>query len=281
MIIILGAKGQLARAFQEILEPKTYLALDRQSCDIGNYSTLKSLFEQYRPKVVINCAAYNLVDDCELNSIDSLRINSIGPAYLADLSSQFGSFLIHFSTDYVFDGSKCGLYLESDEPNPLNEYGKSKLLGEKLVSQTAKDYLIFRTSWVYGNGRNNFITKLLNWCRVSEFLRIACDEFSVPTSVYTLAQTALISLNKGLNGLFHLVNTGYCSRLEWSEFVLEQLDLKKFIYPAKREFFNLKAQRPFFSAMSNQFIARNLGIEIQDWQMALKEFLKDYHETEN
>jgi dTDP-4-dehydrorhamnose reductase len=280
VIVIFGSDGQLAKALQEQFnkQNRTFAAFNKKQCDITNYLQLKEVFSAYKPRVVINAAAYNLVDECEVNFAEGFKINALSVGHMAFLSKQFGSFLVHFSTDYVFDGIKIGLYNENDNTNPLNEYGKSKLLGERLVVESGCNYLIFRTSWVYGNGKNNFISKLTNWCENSDILKVAYNEFSIPTNAYDIAYLTSFSLDKGLNGLYHLVNSGFCSRFEWATFVLSKLKIEKFVYPVDRQIFNLKANRPFFSAMSNKLICDSLNVEIRDWKNALCDFLENRYE---
>ncbi|OSS43005.1 dTDP-4-dehydrorhamnose reductase [Desulfurella amilsii] len=280
MIVIFGCDGQLAKAFQEQLnkQNKTFVAFNKKQCDITNYLQLKDVFATYKPKIVINAAAYNLVDECEVNFSEGFKVNALSVAQMAFLSKQFGSFLVHFSTDYVFDGTKVGLYNENDTTNPLNEYGKSKLLGERLLIESGCDYLIFRTSWVYGRGKNNFISKLINWCEKNEILKVAYNEFSIPTSAYDIAYLASFALDKGLNGLYNLVNSGFCSRFEWATFAFSKLKIDKLVYPVDRLIFNLKANRPFLSAMTNKLICNSLNVEIRDWKSALADFLENHYE---
>jgi dTDP-4-dehydrorhamnose reductase len=283
MIVIFGSDGQLAKALQAQLsnQDKAFVAFNKKQCDITNYLQLREVFAVYKPKIVINAAAYNLVDECEVDFAKGFKINALSVGQMAFLSKQFGSLLVHFSTDYVFDGIKIGLYNENDNTNPLNEYGKSKLLGERLVVESGCNYLIFRTSWVYGNGKNNFISKLINWCKNNEILKVAYNEFSIPTNAYDIAYLTSLSLDKGLNGLYHLVNSGFCSRFEWATFVLSKLKIEKFVYPVDRQVFNLKANRPFFSAMSNKSICDSLNVEIRDWKSALCDFLENHYEKQN
>ncbi|MGC9257704.1 dTDP-4-dehydrorhamnose reductase [Desulfurella sp.] len=280
MILIFGGNGQLAKAFKFWFEKenKKFISLDRKQCDVTDYLQLKNVFETFRPRIVINASAYNLVDECEVNYFEGFKVNAFSVAHMTDLSKKFGSFFVHYSTDYVFDGSKCGLYCENDKPNPLNEYGKSKLLGEKFLLESQSECLILRTSWVYGNSKNNFISKLMGWCKNNEYLKIAYNEFSVPTSAYDIAYYSLIAINKGLSGIYHLVNSGFCSRFEWAKLTLSLLGINKFLYPVDRSIFNLKANRPFFSTMSNELFCRNLNVETRDWQNALIDFLQNYYE---
>ena len=275
-ILITGAKGQLGQEFVKKLqrENKKFLALPRDKLDISNLKQVLQVFEEYKPDVVINCSAYNLVDRAEEEREIAYKTNAIGPKNLAFASEKYKTFLIHYSTDYVFDGTKIGLYTEKDIPNPLSEYAKSKYLGEVFLKEETDRYLIFRVSWVYGEGKQNFIYKLLQWAQAQDYLKIACDEFSVPTSTRTIVEITLKAINAGLTGLYHLVNSDYASRYEWAKEVFRIKGIKKFIYPAYQADFNLPAKRPRFSAMSNEKICKNLEIKIKNWKEELREVLK-------
>jgi len=272
-ILISGAKGQLGREFVRKLEKegRDFLALGRDKLDVSNLKQVLQVFEEYKPDIVINCSAYNLVDKAEEEKEIAFKTNAIGPRNLAFACEKYKAFLVHYSTDYVFDGKKEGLYTEEDKPAPLNEYGKSKYLGEIFLKEETDKYLIFRVSWVYGEGKQNFIYKLMQWAETQDYLRIACDEFSVPTSTKTIVEVTLKAINAGVTGLYHLVNSGYASRYEWAKEVLKIKGIKKFIYPAYQADFNLPAKRPRFSPMSNKKICKELGIEIKDWREELRE----------
>ena len=225
--------------------------------------------------LTFNCAAYNSVDKAEEDYVSAVRVNSVGVRNLAFACNKHKAFLVHYSTDYVFDGEKeDGLYTEDDKPNPLNEYGKSKLMGEEFLKEETDRFLIFRTSWVYGEGKQNFIYKLMQWAENQEFLKVAYDEVSVPTSTRTLVDVTLRAIDQGLTGLYHLVNSGYASRYEWAKKILELKGIKKFIYPVSKDVFNLPAKRPKFSAMSNEKISKLLGIEIGEWGEEMETIIK-------
>ena len=188
--------------------------------------------------------------------------------------SENGAFLVHYSSDYVFDGIKAtGLYTEEDSPNPINEYGRSKLAGEKLLAESGAEYLLFRLSWVYGKGEQNFIYKFRQWAEKSNVLKIASDEVSVPTSTKTIVDITMKSIKKGLSGLYHLTNSGYASRYEWAKEILKLTGMKNVLYPINRESFGMPAVRPYFSAMDNTPVSDKTGIEIPYWQESLKVFL--------
>ena len=176
----------------------------------------------------------------------------------------------------MFDGSKSeGLYTETDEPNPLNKYGLSKLLGERFAMQTAHDLLLLRASWVFGEGTQNFIHKVLNWSKEREVLQVSVDEVSVPTWARRIAMVSHEVIDKGLTGLYHLVSSGHASRYEWAKQVLKLCHKENLVVPVSAESFNLPARRPKFSAMSNERISAELGIMLPDWESDLEEYLRE------
>lgn len=275
--LILGGKGQLAQEFAKSLEGRAeVLVADRSVCDLTQEEQIRRVIESFNPDYVLNCAAYNLVDLAEgEGKTVCYAVNCVAPGAVAKICAEKDILFVHFSSDYVFAGDKKdGLYAEEDEASPLSEYGKSKLAGEDLIKQYSTKYLVFRTSWVYGDGIQNFIYKLGQWLEKAEYLNISCDEFSVPTSTKTLVSVTLKALEQGLTGLYHVTNSGFCSRYE---LVQEYLSLTKKnipLYPVTRGSFNLPAKRPFFSAMSSKKIVQTLDVTIPSWQMALKEFLE-------
>ncbi len=276
--LITGKNGQLASAFIRLFESRSieFLAPDEAHLDITSSTHVAEAVAAYKPDIIINCAAYNFVDKAEQESEKAFAVNAQGPHYLAQAAARHNAFFVHFGSDYVFEGTKeSGLYTEEDPANPINEYGKSKLAGEQLVRQTGGRLIIFRLSWVYGHGKQNFIYKLSEWARNSEYLKIACDEFSVPTSVETVVEVTMKALAADMRGLYHLTNTGFCSRYEWARFIIRHLNMHKFIRPVSMDIFNLPARRPKFSAMSNAMLAGGLNIRIPTWEEAVEAFLKN------
>ena len=272
--LVFGSKGQLGLEFCGYLGEKS-IGVGREECDISNLDRVMDVVSSVKPGVIINCAAYNLVDNAERMYSDAFKVNALGVRNVAYACKKVGAFLVHFSTDYVFDGTKKGMYTESDVPNPLNMYGKSKLLGEQLLKEELDSrYLLFRVSWVYGRGKRNFVYKVLNWAKSMEVLKIACDEFSVPTSTSTIVSCSLKALETGLEGLYHLVNTGFTSRYEWASKILTVFGVKRFVYPVHRSEFSLPALRPYFSAMDNSLISEELDLEIRHWEEELEKFYK-------
>lgn len=273
-ILLLGSKGQLGREFQYQLSNNgiNFSGFDIDDCDISNYLQIKSIVDRINPTHIINCTAYNLVDKAESEPNNAYAANSIAVNNLAVLSFEKNIKLIHFSSDYVFDGKKSHLYTETDDTNPLNIYGWSKLYGEQIVSETLDNYLIFRLSWVYGAGRQNFIYKMNEWAKSKDSLNIVTDEISVPSSTQMIAEYTLKAIEQDLAGLYHLVNSSFCSRFEWAEEIKKLYQLKVNLNTALLSDFNFPAVRPKFSAMSNLSITKELNSEIPDWKYSLKMF---------
>jgi len=276
--LILGANGQLAKEFLKTLPAEKVIGLTRDKCDIANFYEVQDALGFYKPDITINCAAYNKVDDAEIDFTESFKVNSLGAYNLALACKNFNSFLVHYSTDYVFDGKKeSGLYEENDKPNPINQYGRSKLLGEKIIKEILGDkFLIFRVSWVYGEGKQNFVYKVLSWIKKNPYLKVSFDEVSVPTATTTIVAFTLQSLKEGLTGVYHLTNSGYASRFEFAKKIIEFLGIRKFIKPVTASSFNLPAPRPLFSALSNQKLSHTLNVTIPHWEESLYKFLKGF-----
>lgn len=277
--LVLGSKGQLGREFVRYFEKigSNFQAFDLDEFDISNRDEIFKLALSLKPDIIINCAAYNLVDNAESKPEDAYKSNTYGVENLALISKEINSFLVHYSTDYVFDGKKeTGLYVETDTPNPLSIYAKSKREGEQKILENLDKYLVLRLSWVFGDGQQNFIYKLLQWSEKNSILKIAFDEVSVPTYTATVVDSTLKAINQGLNGLFHLTNSGYASRYEWAKYALKKLNKKNILYPVSKDVFNLPAKRPGFSAMSNELLSSKLQIQIPLWEEAVDDYISKY-----
>jgi len=274
-ILLIGSLGQLGNEFKYFFQKNNieFVETDLPTLDVFNLDDVLEIFSNTKPEIVINCSAYNFVDQAEQDRWSSLKVNTIGVKNLAYACEKYKSFLVHFSTDYVFDGEKPTQYTEEDEPNPINFYGLTKFLGEQAIFDILDSYLIFRVSWLYGYGTQNFIVKFLHWIEDTDIIRIAIDEVSVPTSTLTVVENVMKSIDEGLCGLYHLTNSGFASRYEWALEIKKNLGLRINIVPVNSEVFNLPARRPKFSAMSNQKISSDLNIEIPSWRDELERFL--------
>jgi dTDP-4-dehydrorhamnose reductase len=274
-IFITGSKGQLAESFLRRFERDgiEYRAHDIDTIDIADAQSVNTAVEAFKPSVIINCAAYNLVDKAETDTDTAIRANATGPQNLAAAAKKAGAFMVHFGTDYIFDGEKAGVpYVEADKPNPLNVYGKSKLQGEDFVRASGAPSLVLRLSWVFGHGRQNFIFKLREWAAKQPELRITADEVSVPTYTEDIVVATMAALKKGTQGTWHLTNAGFCSRYVWATTALEAMGIQKKVIPVSMNEFKTAAKRPGFSAMSNAALCSELGIEIEHWSEATKKF---------
>jgi len=287
-ILLLGKNGQLGWELQRCLAPLGEVrALDYPEIDLANRDSLRDSIRANKPEVIVNATAYTAVDRAESESELAYAINAAGPAAIAEEAKSLGAALIHFSTDYVFDGTKGEPYVETDTPNPLSVYGKSKLTGEQAVQSVAEHgaYLILRTAWVYSTRRDSFISKVLQWARQNKTLKIVDDQVSNPTWARMLAQATALLLARSRNnfypwlagrkGLYHLAGDGVASRLEWSRKILE-LDphrdeqVCKEILPALTSDFPTPAQRPLFSALDCDKFSATFGLRLPAWETALR-----------
>jgi dTDP-4-dehydrorhamnose reductase len=236
--------------------------------------------------MIVNASAYTAVDQAESEIDKAFAVNAEIPGLFAEEAADLNAFLIHYSTDYVFDGTKGTPYSEGDRTHPLGVYGKSKLAGEEAIRAGQANYLILRTSWVYSRNRNSFVTKVLEWARKQEVLKVVSDQVSNPTWARTLADVTAQLLGKGLSclierrGLYHVAGNGYASRLEWAEKILEfdpnrQEQKVKEIRPALTSDFPTPAQRPLFSALDCSLFQSTFEIPLPDWEDALRQAMTE------
>lgn len=281
-ILIAGANGQLAREFQKALENYSYtvVALDKESLDISDLNIVAETFSKHNPDIVLNCAAYNFVDKAEEDFDTAYKVNASGVRTLAVACKKNNALLVHYSTDYIFDGTKEDFYTEEDEPNPINNYGKSKLLGEKLLTEETDRFLLFRVSWVFGEGKQNFLYKLSELGKKNRVLKVVYDQISVPTFTKDIVILTMLAIDKGLRGVYHLTNSGYASRYEVARYFIERLDWDNLILPVNSDYFPSSAKRPYFSAMSNLKLSRALGVNIPDWRLGIDRYIAAMFEKE-
>lgn len=273
--LITGANGQLAGEFINFLQKANHelIALGKDKLDISHPKAVSEVISQYKPDVVLNCAAYNDVDNAEADWNTSYLINGIGVKNLALSCNRNRAILVHFSTDYVFDGLKEEPYTLADRPNPINKYGESKLLGEEMLKNHAERYYLIRVSWVFGGGKQSFPRKLIEWTCKSKKLRIVDDQVSVPSYTADLVRAVTDLLKTEEYGLYHITNSGSCSRYEWAKFILKIINWDGELEPAKSEEFKLPAKRPQFSVLDNFPIKETIGCNLPDWQDATERFL--------
>lgn len=278
-ILIAGGSGQLAKEFILELEKRniSFLAPNEKEFDVTNKKNIETIVLAYKPDIILNCSAYTDVENSSINKNLSYLINRDAVAYLTEQAKKINAKFIHFSTDYVFDGKKQKPYIETDETNPLNDYGKSKLEGEHEALKY-NNSLILRLSWLIGNGKQNFLYKLLGWTKKFKTINVSNDEISVPTFAFDVVKYVLAAVDKNLNGLYHLPNSGCASRYELALEFIKNMKIPVEIKPVPMSTFHTKAVRPSYSVMSNEKFSKQLNIVIPDWKDSLKNFcnnLKD------
>jgi len=285
-ILLLGNTGQLGWELQRALLPLgTLTALDYPDIDMSDPENIQMVCRRVDPQIIINATAYTNVDMAEREPALAMAINSKGPGILAEEARKLNAGLIHYSTDYVFDGEKGVDYTEEDQPNPINRYGETKLAGEKAVQDVGGNYLIFRTSWVYSLRRANFVLKVLKWAREKEILFIVDDQISTPTWARQIAETTSVILagdGKMMasqlfekRGLYHLTSGGACSRYDWAEKVLaldpkREEQVMKELCTAKTKDFPSPAKRPLKTSLSCQKIQEVFEIDLPGWETCLR-----------
>jgi dTDP-4-dehydrorhamnose reductase len=275
-ILITGANGQLGREFVKILSERNcaYVAPDESECDVTNSEQVIKIIDSESPDVIINCSAYNAVDIAEENAADAFNINKEAVAGLAYICRDKKILLIHYSTDYVFDGQATEPYREDDKTDPVNVYGMSKLAGEEAMRNILEEFLIFRLSWLYGRGKQNFLYKFTEWAVSKDTIRVSSDEISVPTYCEDVVEVTIKALEKGIFGLFHLCNSGKTSRYDFAKYYAERKGIGSTLEPVPMSTFDTKAKRPSFSVMSNEKLAKELGITIPTWQSGVDRYVE-------
>jgi dTDP-4-dehydrorhamnose reductase len=276
IVLIAGANGQLGREMTELCRRRgmEVLAADSKMLDIADFAAVKNTFAEFHPDWVMNCAAYNAVDQAESDWKRAYLVNGYGPKHLALAAAEHDAVLVHYSTDYVFDGKKANPYTVADAPCPLSRYGTSKLLGEQMVRHHCTRHYIIRTSWVFGKGRENFAEKILSWSRDKPEIRVVDDQVSTPTYTVDLAAATLELLETGLYGLHHLTNSGSCSRYAWAKKILELAGWNGTLLPAKTADFPTPAERPLYSVLDNFGTEELLTRPMPAWDDAVKRYME-------
>lgn len=275
MILITGGHGQLGTELRHLLDEKKleYVSTDADQLDITDKKATDKFITDMKPEIIYHCAAYTAVDKAEDEGKElDEKINVEGTRNVAEAAKAAGSTLIYISTDYVFDGKKKdGMYQVDDTTNPLSEYGRTKLLGEKAVQETMDNYYIIRTSWVFGIYGHNFIYTMQNLAKTHDRLTVVNDQFGRPTWTRTLAEFMTFVIEKSAPfGVYHLSNENSCSWYEFAREILKDTDVE--VAPVTSEEYPQKATRPQYSIMDLSK-AKALGFEIPTWQEALASFL--------
>lgn len=304
-ILLIGKNGQVGRELQRCLAHLTELKdLGRHELDLSKPECIREAIREFRPQIVVNAAAYTAVDKAESEEPLARAINAEALAVIAEEAKKISAALIHYSTDYVFDGSKGGSYVEDDAPNPISAYGRTKLAGERAIQNAGGRYLILRTEWVYATSGKNFFLTILRLASEREELRIVSDQIGAPTWSREIASaTAEIVLDEwqrtrgehlfgSRTGIYHMSAGGQTSWYEFACAIVEHarnrqqhpawlhaiigerpLAVKR-ILPIATQDYPTAARRPANSLLSNSRIKQTFGIELPDWRVQLESALE-------
>ena len=284
-ILVTGGNGLLAHSLRErsaACPDDRFVFLDHAGFDLTHPDQMAQRLDQEQPDAVINTAAYNLVDRCEIERDLSWAVNARGPEALAELCRQRGVKLVHYGTDYVFDGKKKSPYRETEPANPLNHYAAGKFYGEQAVLRASLRHLVLRTSWVFGphpTQAKSYVHTVLRAAKAGNSLKATTDQSSVPTYSPDLAQWTLELLRTTAGGLLHAVNDEGVSRFDWTRVILDEaaqaglLSSVPAVEPVTTAFFNSTIRRPDYTVMSNETLAGLLGRPLGSWRIGLRKML--------
>jgi dTDP-4-dehydrorhamnose reductase len=278
-ILITGGKGMLAHAFRQVLKKRGAKAtsLERSACDIADPIALAQAFKKHRPTLVVNCAAYTKVDLAEKERESARSCNAQGPANVAKLCRDHDAALLHFSTDYVFDGSLRRPLRPDDPVGPQSYYGQSKLAGEQNIQKNPPPrWLIARTAWLYGPSGANFVRTMVNAAKAGKALTVVDDQIGCPTYTFDLAEAALDLLDNGATGVWHISNAGQTSWFDFARAIFEEWNLKPDLKPTSSAQWKAtkpdSATRPAYSVLDISPLEQALGRPMRRWREALSAF---------
>ena len=289
-ILLLGKDGQVGWELQRALAPLGELtALNRSECDLVNAAQIQAALEKYEPEVIVNAAAYTAVDKAEEDREGARRINVDAVAELALYAREMGALLVHYSTDYVFDGTKTDAYVEDDITNPLSVYGSTKLEGENKIRDALCRHLIFRTSWVYAARGGNFARTILRLAQERGALNVIDDQIGAPTSAELIADVTAHALRDVLSGrapggTYHLAAAGETSWYGYAQFVIDRarqqgvalkLD-EAALKPIPASDYPLPAKRPQNSRLDTHLLERSFALKLPQWQQGVARVLDEW-----
>lgn len=275
-ILLTGRAGQIGSALLETLPAIAEVtAVGRADLDLSNEKSIARAVAAAGPDVIVNAAAYTAVDQAEREEALAMAVNGDVPAILAEEAARRGALLVHFSTDYVFDGEKPSPYVETDPTNPLNAYGRSKLAGEQAIRRSGCRHLILRTSWVYSHMGKNFLLTMLRLAREKKELRVVDDQFGAPTSSKMVAEAAPAAIaavlrDNSLGGIYHMTAQG---RTTWCGFARAIVADRVKVLPISSSEYPTPARRPRNSLLDNCKLDESFGIRLPSWEAGMREVL--------
>jgi len=287
-ILVPGRNGQVGWELQGALAPLgTVIGLDRSGMDLTSPDSIRRAIRDAKPDAIVNAAAYNDVDRAESKPDLAMKVNGIAPGIMAEEAKRLGAVLIHYSTDYVFDGERDEPYVEEDTPRPVNAYGRSKLAGEHAIAAVGGRYLILRTSWVYSARGSNFVLTVLRLAREKPELAMVDDQSGSPTWARSLAQATAGLLRKrdlirDHSGTYHFSADGHVSRYEFAEAIIRimreftgQPDGWARVKPIASSEYPLPARRPLNPVTSKDKVRRTFAVEKSHWEAQLRALLAE------
>jgi dTDP-4-dehydrorhamnose reductase len=270
-ILLTGAGGQLGRDLQETLKGYDLRALDHGGLDVADREAVLRSVQQARPDWIINAAAFNDVDGAETMTKAAFAVNGAGPGHLAEAAAVVGASIVHISTDYVFDGRKGTPYTEDDVPNPLSVYARSKYEGERRVLDSGASACVLRTAWLYGRHGKNFVRAILAAAIKGGPLKVVADQVGSPTATADLAQAIAQLLETPARGLFHVANSGACSRFEFAQAIVRG---SVEVQPITTRDAARPASRPANSSLISARWQQSGLTPLRSWHSALDAFLQ-------
>ena len=273
-ITILGGRGMLGTDLATACRQQglNTIILDLPEFDITNTDQLQQAVSN--AQVIVNCAAYTNVDKAESEAELAYQVNAEAVGRLGALARDADKWVLHISTDFVFDGKSDRPYTETDPANPINTYGKTKLAGEQLLDQSGCSHCIIRVEWTYGSAGNHFVAKLIKRAQAGEPLKVVDDQIGSPTATTEAAKVICKLLQKKPEGIFHFASAGYVSRYEMAKFIFDKLSMDVNLQPCKTSDFVSAAARPLNSRFDCSKINSLLDEPIEPWQVSLEHFLE-------
>ncbi|MFB0552253.1 MAG: dTDP-4-dehydrorhamnose reductase [Phycisphaerae bacterium] len=273
-IAIIGGRGMLGTDLVKICRQEDFdvKVFDLPEFDVTHSRQLKEAVDS--AKIIINCAAYTNVDGAESEAELAYQVNAEAVGRLGALVKEANAWLLHISTDFIFDGRSDRPYVETDLPNPINEYGKTKLAGEQLLAQSGCKNCIVRVEWTYGLAGNNFVTKIIQRAKTNSTIKVVDDQIGSPTATTEAAKVICELLRVKPTGLFHLASAGYVSRYEMAKFIFDKLSMDVNLLPCKTSDYVTVAARPLNSRFDCSKIQALLDEPIEPWQGPLERFLR-------
>jgi len=282
-ILLTGASGQLGSECKEVLKSDyEIIAPEREEFDITNWDKVITGISELLPDIILNCAAFTRVDECETERGKAERINVEGPRNLAQGAARYDKVIVHISSDFVFNGRKRlpQPYFEDDPMDPLSFYGLTKMESELAVKQNAPSYIIIRTGWLYGIRGDSFLKKILKSALKGgqESISVVNDQFGSPTWSYRVAQQIKVLIENGKEGVYHATSEGYCSRYGWAKYFLDRMEIKTPVVSCVTKDYPTPAVRPLNSILENRQLKRE-GLNVMpNWQKDLDLFIGKYGE---